>query len=1066
MTQSRVIELFYDDVWNDISGDVYVRSDLGITRGQRDESAHTDPARCALLIDNRVGRYSPRNPLSSLYGKIGRNTLLRVRLEDQLLTEQQRTVEAAGSPAWTAWAGTATVTRATDQFHSGVASAKGVYTGAVASNLGIQTDVPSSGAQPIVGQTYRAGVWVRSSRADTYTLYFRFWKPDGTWFDATQTLALAANTWTRMEASQVYSAASGAYLGSWSTLYVISFTAIAAQAVWVDDATLKKSVGYLWLPGGELDDSFVSRPDAAALDITGDIDVRIDLELKSWVRQPDGWGLARKYQTLSNQRSWALWVQSDGQIAFRWSADGTGTTLTEISDALPDNAGRLAIRVTLDVNDGAGNHVLKFYTAPTIAGPWVQWGATETVAGVTSIFNSTAPLEVGRAEAPSPGGGIATDAVMGKLYGFELRNGIDGTVVASEDFADLRLSSPWVLNGDALFIDESVRFSGEVPAWPPRWEESNTDAWVELEAAGILRRLNQGQKPLRSALYQDLSTADPAVVVGYWPLEEPDGATQLASGIGGEPATFGGTVDLASYSGFAASAPVPTLDDPGAFIDALLPPFAGAATQRAIMLLHVPEAGVFSKLFSVSCVGGSLGHFNVYARTNGNLQMQITDVAGNPIYLGTFGFAINGRHSLFSLKLTQVGADVTWQLVEFVLGSGGGGLGDTIAGQTIGRLNSIRLEPNDDGLDGTAFGHLAVLNGDSTEVLYDVLKTSGVAWTGEPAGERIRRLCDSQSMPLRSIGDISDTELLGAQPFGDFLNVLSDAAESDLGFLGEQRQAASLLYRTRVSLYNQTPVLVLDYADGEVGSPITPTDDDQHVRNVVEVKRQGGSSHISSLNEGALSTQDPPDGIGIYDTSVEISLASDLRTRDQAGWRLHMGTVDELRVAMLSFDLANERMEQHLAAIDKLAEGDRIQIINTPAWLPPGGLDLIVLGWTESIGPFTRSIVFNCSPANVWTVAVLEDLILGRFDTAGSELAAGIDDNDTSLSVAVTEGYLWTTADEPFDIVVGGEEMTVTAVTGASSPQTFTVTRSVNGIVKAHSAGAEVRLAHTAVVAL
>ena len=44
-------------------------------------------------------------------------------------------------------------------------------------------------------------------------------------------------------------------------------------------------------------------------------------------------------------------------------------------------------------------------------------------------------------------------------------------------------------------------------------------------------------------------------------------------------------------------------------------------------------------------------------------------------------------------------------------------------------------------------------------------------------------------------------------------------------------------------------------------------------------------------------------------------------------------------------------------------------------------------------------------------------------------------------------------------IVVGGEEMAISSISGASSPQTFTVVRSANGVVKAHSAGADVRLA-------
>jgi hypothetical protein len=53
---------------------------------------------------------------------------------------------------------------------------------------------------------------------------------------------------------------------------------------------------------------------------------------------------------------------------------------------------------------------------------------------------------------------------------------------------------------------------------------------------------------------------------------------------------------------------------------------------------------------------------------------------------------------------------------------------------------------------------------------------------------------------------------------------------------------------------------------------------------------------------------------------------------------------------------------------------------------------------------------------------------------------------------------LWTTTGTPFDINLDGERCTVTAVSGASSPQTFTVTRSVNGVSKAHAVGATVAL--------
>jgi hypothetical protein len=63
---------------------------------------------------------------------------------------------------------------------------------------------------------------------------------------------------------------------------------------------------------------------------------------------------------------------------------------------------------------------------------------------------------------------------------------------------------------------------------------------------------------------------------------------------------------------------------------------------------------------------------------------------------------------------------------------------------------------------------------------------------------------------------------------------------------------------------------------------------------------------------------------------------------------------------------------------------------------------------------------------------------------------------------------LWTTnaADFPFDINVAGERMTVTNISGSSSPQTFTITRSVNGVAKAQTAGTDVRLFFPAIVSL
>ena len=58
-------------------------------------------------------------------------------------------------------------------------------------------------------------------------------------------------------------------------------------------------------------------------------------------------------------------------------------------------------------------------------------------------------------------------------------------------------------------IGSDIRFVGEVSSWPVSWNTSGSDVWVQVEAAGILRRLTQGATPLRSAAYRFYSAHPP-----------------------------------------------------------------------------------------------------------------------------------------------------------------------------------------------------------------------------------------------------------------------------------------------------------------------------------------------------------------------------------------------------------------------------------------------------------------------------------------------------------------------------------------------------------------------------
>lgn len=71
-------ELLIDGAWSDVSGDVYNREPMQITHGRADEAARADVSKASFTLNNRDGKYSPRNYRSPLYGKIGRNTPVRI----------------------------------------------------------------------------------------------------------------------------------------------------------------------------------------------------------------------------------------------------------------------------------------------------------------------------------------------------------------------------------------------------------------------------------------------------------------------------------------------------------------------------------------------------------------------------------------------------------------------------------------------------------------------------------------------------------------------------------------------------------------------------------------------------------------------------------------------------------------------------------------------------------------------------------------------------------------------------------------------------------------------------
>lgn len=782
------------------------------------------------------------------------------------------------------------------------------------------------------------------------------------------------------------------------------------------------------------------------------------------------------------------------------------------------------------------------------------------------------------------------------------------------------------------------RFHGEVTAWPTTWDISGSDVYAPITAAGMLRRIAQGTTPLGSPMFRAyaLHTSPTLNPVAYWPCEDGSSAVSFAPGMSGVPAmVFTGSPQLSSNSGFVCSQPIPVVNN--SVWAGAVPVSTGWTDNVTRFLMQVPSSGdTDGAIIATMLTTGTVRRADLIYHAGGSLQLKALDATGATLAdTGNVTFAVNGELLRVSMGLRAVGANISVEIGTLTVGGSAALVsGVTLNSATVGAVTEVLIGYNGN-LASTAIGHISVQN--LSDSLFDLASPLN-AWNGENPSVRLLRVCGEQGIPA-SIAVVpnqmgGNTVTMGQQGDDTLPTVMQQITDTDLGPLYEARDRLSLMYRSRLSLYNQgtqynnsRPALVLDAAQNQLSAALNPVDDDAFTRNDITVQRTGGSSAAAVQSSGTLSTQSPPAGVGDYPYTYSLSLGDDGQLADQAGWRLHTGTVDEPRYPQISVNLRHPTFTGNLDRLNaalSLDIGDRVAIDNPPPWLPADQISQILLGYSETLGIFEHDMILNCAPESPWRVGMLEDLVLSRFDTDGSTLASGLsavlnpngyfaggslagwsatsctptilgtigsaqplpsggptgygvmltasggsslmlEENGAPFAVSPLQAYqvsalvnypsaahtaqlgigwfdstgtlisrttsftavtagtwtalsvsenapsnaangypiiglggtptagdvvyfanvvawsgavsvatanstspLWTTSggDFPFDVRIGGEQMTVTNITGASSPQAFTVARGINGVVPAQSAGADVRLNQPTILSL
>lgn len=585
-----------------------------------------------------------------------------------------------------------------------------------------------------------------------------------------------------------------------------------------------------------------------------------------------------------------------------------------------------------------------------------------------------------------------------------------------------------------ITVDGDVRAVVELSTYQTEWDSGHNYVHAEMIGMDVLHRMGGSNlRPLASPAYRSIASPDnDDYRIVYVPFEEESEATRIGVYQNVTYALFSGELTLGGDGNSAGAARLVTLGDLGKLFVRV--PDYTSTEHKVLGTWRFPTIGGGSEIPDNSVIyefrtQGNVDRVWLVYLTGGGLRLQAYLGAVLVDQTGIIGFGTeylgDAQEVLISLEFTQSGANMDTRM--FVIGSIGGQTqwDETFTSVTITRFTSVRVGHTD--ISGVSFGQLVV--GNETTAFANYMSiingTSGLkGYAGEPAGTRIQRLAGEEFIIFDFTGVKSDTEPVGVQGLESIGTLWEQAAAVDMGILHSSRDDNAGAYRTRVSLYNQVPKATLSYA--HVSPPFVPVADDNRLRNEVEASRSGGSSATYTIPDGDFwhrTTEDPPDGVGRRPASISPHADTDDQLNELAAWDAHLGSWKAKRITAVTFELARSVFTaDDRTAVRSINLGDvmAIETVAAPNVLPDNEYRLMARGYREQGSKFLHTITFNTLPADAYEVEVV--------DPGGSELAVAIDADDTSLILATTAGLEWSVTDPPYHIQVGGEAMTVTAM--------------------------------------
>lgn len=644
-------------------------------------------------------------------------------------------------------------------------------------------------------------------------------------------------------------------------------------------------------------------------------------------------------------------------------------------------------------------------------------------------------------------------------------------------FDPLSPNWPYVRENAVLWVRLFVagqyftRFYGEIKGFKQGHDITGKYSIVNVTAAGIGQRLGQRTAPLRSPLHRAVVRSGP---VAYWSLEEPSGAAQGYSAVAGVqplqlvvlPAPkFGavpqpGSADIADFA-------------TGGMLSAAVPKVAVPASWRVEWVGRYQPAGnpvspAFAEPLYWTTSGTATGNeWYVIAKADGTIRVSFTNAVVGTGDTSLIAGAVNvydGAARHYRVDVTQVGGS---QQVDFYI-NGVLQATDSSAAGTIGMVTSVVTIPIGvvDNTSNPSIGHIAVWAQYAAPTIDTVAAATGYA--GETPYARLARICAEEGIPFSTVDYYVSAVTMGPQGVDSLMSILRECELADAGFLYDGLSDGFRLQGIS-QRYDQFSRLTVDGTTGELAPLFEALPDDYGRVNRSTVRRKNGGTATVEDTDGPLGT----DAIGVYDAGLPqpVNYADDSALPHRANWELHKGSGRPgFRYPSVSLNLRNSPNLIYTNPTTgwlTITPGLMLTVTQPFTAQNPGeDIRLVVEGWTETLTPKTWGVTPNCSRQDAYDVFKIGDSRLGRLRSAGANLVDGVGTGATALTVAST-GKPWIDSATypgmfPFDVEISGIQVTVAAIAGTASPQTFTVT----GVSKTLDAGDPVQLWRSGVLRL